>query len=112
MKTQYNKRHIKKTFKAGDWVYLRTQNLDTGRPSKKLDNKAIGPFMIIEVIGKQAYKLRLTPQFRLLHPTHHISMLEPYHGPHPDGTIAPDPIEINDKQEYLINHILTYKTYA
>ena len=41
----------------GDKIYLLIQNLRTTRPSKKLDHKKIGPFMIIAKPGPAIRKL-------------------------------------------------------
>lgn len=104
-----NRKRTEKSFKVGDWVLLRTRNLDSGRPSKKLDHKAIGPFMITDAIGKQAYRLRLTPQYRRMHPTFHVSMLEPYYGSPRSAATAPSPIEVDGQEEWEIDCILDHR---
>ena len=50
-------------FKAGDCVWLNRQNIGTTRPSQKLDQKRLGPFKIVDVVGesKAAFKLKLPP---------------------------------------------------
>ena len=40
-------------YSKGDLVWLDTRNLKMDRPSKKLDNKQVGPFMIEEKVGLQ-----------------------------------------------------------
>ena len=109
MKHHADKNRIDKSFKVGDWVYLKSKNVETGRPSNKLDHKMLGPFQILEKIGTQAYKLRLTPRFRLLHPTHHVSALELHYGDAPTEDGAPGPIEIDDHVEYEIERILSHR---
>ena len=53
------------------------KNMPTRRPSKKLDHKKAGPFQIIKVVGKRAYKLQL-PEGSRAHPPYHGQMLEHY----------------------------------
>ncbi|KAH7551044.1 reverse transcriptase [Bipolaris maydis] len=87
------------TFKKGDKVFLSRQNLKTKRPCKKLDNLRIGPFEILEEIGKVNYKLKL-PQGMRIHPVFHKKLLEP--AP-PDAELATD-IELED-DEYEVEEI-------
>ena len=70
------------------------------RPSKKLDWKHIGPFMILEKIGLQAYRLQL-PSSLKIHPIFHVSLLEPYR----ENTLPdcvqppPPPVILNNSNE-------------
>jgi len=66
-------------FKIGDNVLLSTKNLKTLLPeqTKKLSKNFIGPFKIIEVISKVAYKLELPSHMRV-HNVFHISLLKEY----------------------------------
>jgi hypothetical protein len=79
IKRHYDKNHLKKVFRVRDLVYVRAKHIETGRPSKKLDTKIIGPFAIIDKLGSQSYKLRLPPLLRHIYPTFHISILEGHH---------------------------------
>jgi hypothetical protein len=47
----YNKKVKEMHFEVGQQVWLDNKNIKTSRPSKKLDNKRIGPFIILEQIG-------------------------------------------------------------
>ena len=62
--------------KEGDKVYLLRKNIETTRPSKKLDHVKIGPFRIIRKIKDTNYELKL-PKGMRIHPVFHISLLEP-----------------------------------
>ena len=62
---------------SGDMVWLLPRNINTTRPSKKLDYKKIGPFKISAKIGTRAYKLALPPSMAI-HNTFHICLVEPY----------------------------------
>ena len=46
-------------YKKGDKVWLEATNITTKRPMKKLDDKRLGPFTIVDKVGKAAYKLKL-----------------------------------------------------
>ena len=46
-------------YKKGDKVWLKTTNVITKCLMKKLDNKCLGPFKILEKVGKLAYCLKL-----------------------------------------------------
>ena len=65
---RYKKEFNKKTapapeFKVGDWVWLNQKNIEMTRPPQKLDYKQLGPFEIVNVVGKSkaAFKLKLPP---------------------------------------------------
>ena len=53
----YNKSHIAKTYNVRDMVLLLTKNIKLAHPSKKLDYRFAGPFQVLDLIGKQAYRL-------------------------------------------------------
>jgi transposase InsO family protein len=73
----YNKKHTPREFAKGAWVLLSTKNLKLARPCRKMSERYIGPFLITDIIGRQAYKLDLPPQVKT-HPVFHVSVLEPY----------------------------------
>ena len=77
---QYNKHHINKSFRIGDEVYLWVKNIKTIRLNVKLDHQQLGPFTIINIVGKQSYKLWLPLLYEQLHPMFHVSLLEPHYG--------------------------------
>ncbi len=97
------KRSLDPSLKPGDKVWLQNRNTKTTRPSRKLDYKRLGPFTITKQVGLRAYKLNLTPSMKI-HPTFHISLLEPYNdNPIPGHTLPPPPpVIINDQEEYEI----------
>ena len=63
-------------YQVGDQVWLNSRNIRTQRPSKKLDDKWIGPFSILELIGKRACRLEL-PESLQIHPVFYVSLLCP-----------------------------------
>jgi len=70
------KRKTAPQLKEGDKVYLLTKNLRTKRPSRGLDNVKVGPFLIKAQRGPVNYTLELPPDAKV-HPTFHVSLLEP-----------------------------------
>jgi transposase InsO family protein len=101
----YNtKRSVGPTLKEGDRVYLLRKNIQTKRPSQKLDHKKLGPFRIAEVRGPVNFRLAL-PKSMNIHPVFHISLLEPAPpGAPPAPTTGIQPI--NPNAEYEVESIL------
>jgi len=64
----------------GDKVLLSTKNLNMQRASDKLKLRWIGPFDVLERVGKVAYKLDLKRDRKLkgIHPVFHASLLKAY----------------------------------
>jgi hypothetical protein len=63
-------------YQEGDLVWLRTTNVRTTRPSKKLDYRKLGPFPIIKQVNPVAFKVELSDSMRI-HNVFHTSLLEP-----------------------------------
>jgi hypothetical protein len=114
---KYKAQHDRKTlpgpsFKVGDKVWLNRRNINTTRPSQKLDVKRMGPFSILQVVGdsKLAYKLDLPGQWRI-HPVFHVSLLDPYKESKWPGRIQdePGPIEVEGELEYEVKEVLDSK---
>jgi hypothetical protein len=106
----YDAKHKPIEFQPGDKVWLLTPNIKTDRPSKKLDWKRLGPFPIAKRIGSQAYRLQLPPSMKI-HPTFHVSLLEPYKSSMIPGRSQPPPppTKVNDEFEYQVETILDSK---
>ncbi len=69
-------------------VWLSRKNIRTKRQSKKLEHRFYGPYLIVEWIGPQAYRLKLSQQVGSIHDVFQVSLLEPYVS---DGRCAPEP---------------------
>ncbi|TID16590.1 hypothetical protein E6O75_ATG11708 [Venturia nashicola] len=74
----YNKKHKPMQFNKGDLVLVSTKNLRLKTPSKKLSQRMMGPFRVIEPVGSQAYRLQLPPTMKI-HPVFGVPLLEKYH---------------------------------
>ena len=71
----YHSKHIKKcSYSPGDSVYLSGKNIKT-KKKFNLEHKYLGPFEILEAVGKQAYKIKVSSNWHI-HPVFHISLLE------------------------------------
>jgi hypothetical protein len=101
----YNKkRSVEPELKKGDRVYLLRKNVQTKRPSTKLDHKKLGPFEIDEKTSEVNYRLKL-PKTMEIHPVFHVSLLEPA----PSGA-PPAPVtevqQLDPAKEYEVETIL------
>ena len=63
--------------KVGDQVMLNAKNIRTKPPAKKLSPKLYGPFKVLEKGGNRAFKLEISPQWKI-YTIFHLSLLEPY----------------------------------
>jgi Chromo (CHRromatin Organisation MOdifier) domain len=87
---------------------LRTKNLKLKTiGTRKFLPKFIGPFQILQRIGKVAYKLEL-PDSMKCHPVFHVSLLHTYRS---DGRLQPPPIplDIDGEIEYEVEQILLHR---
>ncbi len=109
MKTQYNKGKCPaRNLQIGDRIWLDSTNLSLPRPKKKLDDKRVGPFEIIEKAGASAYKLKLPPHWKI-YPRFNEKLLTPYVPPaFPNQELPPPPPPdlINDEEEFEIEEVL------
>ena len=101
------KRGKQPELKVGDLVMVDKRNLSTCRPSKKLDHKKAGPFPIIKVVGKRAFRVQL-PDGSQAHPTFHVQLLEPYRvSQEPTWQQRPpSPKPIDGEQNYEVRAIV------
>jgi len=68
MRTYYDRKALQPPdYKEGDLVMLNGKNIRTKRPSKILNPKLYGPFKIIEAKGQSAFKLEISPTWKI-HP--------------------------------------------
>jgi hypothetical protein len=107
MEKQNGKRKVP-DFPDGTKVWLSAENIDTTRPSKKLDAKRYGPFKIVKKHHGRSYELDLPPQWKI-HPIFHDHLLTKYTEPTADVQKKPDPPlpeVIGQSQEHEVEEIL------
>jgi hypothetical protein len=92
--------------KKGDKVYFLRRNIQTTRPSNKLDYKKLGPFVIEQVLKPVNYKLRL-PDYIQIYPVFYISLLELV--PANTKIVVPELLTKEDNQEYKVERVIDYK---
>ena len=70
----------------------------------------VGPFEILERIGKVAYRLKLTKNFKGLHNVFHVSRLHPWRedGPRRPPK-APESFELEGEPYWNVEKILTHE---
>ncbi len=109
MKTQYDKRkRPTHDYQVRDKVWLDTTNLHLPHPKKKLDDKRVGPFTILNKAGAAAYKLKLPPHWKI-HLHFNEKLLTPYIPlafPNQETPPPPPPDLINDDKYYEIEEVL------
>lgn len=106
----YNAKHQPRSYNVGDLVLLSTKNLQLKEPKKKLSFKYIGPFKVLQAIGRQAYRLALPSKYRV-HDVFHVSLLEAFHA-REHAAIAEMPLPALDddgEEAYKVEAILQEK---
>ena len=92
-------------------MWLSSENVRTVRPTKKLDYKWLGPYVVEQVISHSAYWLKLPTSFGKTHPIFSVTLLHPFEGDsiaelqecHP---LPPPPIIRDGIEEYEVEKIL------
>ncbi|MBW0488977.1 hypothetical protein O181_028692 [Austropuccinia psidii MF-1] len=69
---------MKPDFKEGDQVLVSTLNFINLKGPNKMRDSFLGPFTIINLIGKNALKVKLTEEFSRKHPLFPVSLIKPY----------------------------------
>jgi hypothetical protein len=110
-KKHYDKGRRDMIFSVGDLVFLSSRNISLRRTgdtstTMKLMPKWIGPFPIIEVIGKGAYRLEL-PETMRAHNVFNVVSLKPYKT---DGRAQPPaPILVEGEEEFFLEEVLQHR---
>jgi hypothetical protein len=107
-KEYYDKKHDKNPeIVEGSQVWLDAKNLSTTAPSKKLADKQLGPFRVVQKLSDLNYKLDL-PSTLPIHPVFHINLLYPYKTDPIEGRTPepPPPIQIEGEEEYEVEEII------
>jgi len=108
MKKYYDRKVTEQPrIEVGDLVMLNAKNICTKRPLKKLSPKPYGPFKVLEKKGSRAYKLEISPRWKI-HPVFHVLLLEPYRASNRPNREQPprDPVEIEGNLEWEVERIV------
>ncbi|KAL5565159.1 hypothetical protein UlMin_028323 [Ulmus minor] len=101
-KSYADKRRRPLEFQVGDSVFLKVTPMKGvmhfGKKGK-LSPRFIGPFEILERVGKVAYKLALPPELSSVHNVFHVSMLKKYVSD-PSHVLEHEPIQVNEDLTY------------
>ena len=95
--------------KKRDKVYLLQKNIETTRPSNKLDHVKIRPFKIIRDIKGVSFELELPEGMQQKHPVFHILLLEPASSSVPVLGQVPDNYLMEQEDWYEVEKILEHK---
>ncbi|MBW0469264.1 hypothetical protein O181_008979 [Austropuccinia psidii MF-1] len=77
-KQRWDKSYIEPDFNEGDQVFVSTLNLNNLKRPKKMRDSFVGPFTIINLIGKNAVEVKLTDKCSRKHPVFPVSLVKPY----------------------------------
>lgn len=111
MKDYYDSKHMAKFFNVGDLVNIRLHRgyRVPSITSKKLGQQLVGPFKVLERIGRLAYRLQL-PHVMQIHDVISIAHLEPATDPAEDPyrrrRLRAPPVVVDGETEYEIERLL------
>ena len=112
MKQQFDKkRKNPQGLKVDDHVWLENKNIQSNRPSKKLDNKRYGLFRITKNIGSGVFQLEILEGW-MIHNVFNEDLLtrcvEPkFKEQHKEP--APPPTIINEEEEYKVEEVRKHR---
>ena len=69
----------------------------------------MGPFRVIERIGKIAYRLDLKGRFKQVHNVFHVSQLKNYI-PGGSSTTPPEPIQVEGEDHFEVEALLKHRS--
>ncbi len=111
MSRHANRKRKEIFYETGDKAFLSSKNITIDRPSKKLEDKMLGPFPITRKVGA-AYRLGL-PKSMKVHDVFHPSLLRKDSNDPLSGQIQepPGPIVTPEGDEYELDDILNSRWY-
>ena len=110
-KHNYDRKHTAMFLKVGEYALLRLHRGYSipSAPSKKLHQQYVGPFKVLEKVGRLAYRLDIPPHWKI-HNVFSIAMLEPSPAPDADPYECPFPEQPDavhaDTEEFEVERLL------
>jgi hypothetical protein len=94
-------------FKENGLIWLDSRNLRTERPSRKLENKHLGPYRVVRAVGTHAYELDI-PDTMKNHRTFPVSLLNPASSNSLPGQVVPPPLPVivDGEEEWEVEELL------
>ena len=77
--------------------------------TKKLRARFVGPFRVMECIGKTAYRLDLRGRFKGVHNVFHVSQLK-RHIPGGSSTSPTEPIQVEGEEHFEVEVLLQHRS--
>jgi len=112
MRALENKSRREVSYAKDDMVWLSTANMKPKQGVKKFMPRWIGPFEVLEMVGKAAVKLHMSEGYGRLHNVFHVSLLKPFvpRAGEARWIKAPLPLEWADGQPvYEVDAILNHQ---
>ena len=106
-KRYFDRHHRHQEHEVGDWLLLSTSNLHLATVCK-LHQRFVGPFKVLQRLGKTAYKLDLQGRFTGVHDVFHVSQLQPHQL---GGTSEepPSPVEVEGEPQFEVEALLKHR---
>ena len=92
----------------GEEVLLSSKNLYLAG-TRKLRVRFVGPFRVLERIGKTAYRLDLRGRFKGVHNVFHVFQLKKYI-PGGSSSNPPDLIQVEGEEYFEVEALLQYRS--
>ena len=77
--------------------------------TRKLRDRFMGPFRVMECIGKTAYRLDLKGRFKSIHNVFHVSQLKKYITGG-SFTTPPEPIQVESEEYFEVDALLKHRS--
>ena len=77
--------------------------------TRKLRARFVGPFRVMERIGRTEYRLDLKGRFKQIHNVFHVSQLKK-HIPGGSSTTPPEPIQVEGEDHFEVEALLKHRS--
>jgi hypothetical protein len=102
------RRHLE--FQVGDKVLLEASDINFAAGSRKLLDKFIGPYKVLQQVSAVSYRLELPARLSRIHPVFHVSKLREFKEtdlfPDRQQEARPDPVVVEGQEEYEVEAVV------